>query len=79
MSQRSGPLASHIRTAKNVYSPLIPLMTTELILGFEPLKALRMAVKFLARGGNVIINTRTTRSVEVNIGGMKYPPPKENT
>jgi len=74
MSQRGGPVVSHIRIAKQVYSPLIPLMTAELILGFEPIEALRAATRFLVRGGSVIVNTRTIYPVEVNRGDMKYPP-----
>jgi len=74
MSQRGGPVVSHIRIAKTVYSPLIPLMTADLVLGFEPLEALRASVKFLTRGGSVIVNTRIVYPVEVNRGDAKYPP-----
>jgi len=74
MSQRGGPVVSHIRIAKTVYSPLVPLMTADLVLGFEPLEALRASVKFLSRGGSVIVNTRIVYPVEVNRGDAKYPP-----
>ncbi|MCS7139524.1 MAG: indolepyruvate ferredoxin oxidoreductase subunit beta [Candidatus Nezhaarchaeota archaeon] len=73
MSQRGGPVVSHIRIAKNVYSPLIPLMTADVVVGFEPLEALRAALKFLVRGGSVIVNTRVIYPVEVNRGDAKYP------
>jgi len=74
MSQRGGPVVSHIRIAKTVYSPLVPLMTADLVLGFEPLEALRASVKFLARGGSVVVNTRIVYPIEVNRGDAKYPP-----
>jgi indolepyruvate ferredoxin oxidoreductase beta subunit len=74
MSQRGGPVVSHIRIAKAVYSPLIPLGTADLVLGFEPLEALRASIKFLAKGGSVIVNTRIVYPVEVNRGDAKYPP-----
>jgi indolepyruvate ferredoxin oxidoreductase beta subunit len=74
MSQRGGPVVSHIRIAKAVYSPLIPFGTADLVLGFEPLEALRASIKFLAKGGSIIVNTRIVYPVEVNRGDAKYPP-----
>lgn len=76
MSQRGGPVVSHIRIAKEVYSPLIPMMTANIVVGFEPLEALRASLRFLEHGGSVIINTRIIYPVEVNRGDSRYPPLK---
>lgn len=75
MSQRGGPVVSHIRIARgDVYSPLIPLMTADIVVGFEALEALRASLKFLRYGGSVIVNTRIIYPVEVNRGDARYPP-----
>ncbi|MEM0232392.1 MAG: indolepyruvate ferredoxin oxidoreductase subunit beta [Candidatus Nezhaarchaeales archaeon] len=75
MSQRGGPVVSHIKIAKgNVYSPLIPLMTADIVVGFEALESLRASLKFLKPKGSVIVNTRVIYPVEVNRGDARYPP-----
>ena len=36
MAQRGGCVVSHVRVGEEVYSPLIPLGTADLLIGFEP-------------------------------------------
>lgn len=74
MSQRGGPVVSQIRLGQEVYSPLTPSKTADLMLGLEPLETLRRALIFLKPGGSVLMNTRAVYPVTVNRGDARYPP-----
>lgn len=72
MSQRGGSVVTHIRIGQGIYSPVTPVYSADLIIGFEPLEAYRNALKYLKPGGVVILNLRP---VYVNDGGaFAYPP-----
>ncbi len=45
-SQRGGSVVSHVKIGKDVFSPLIPKGYADVILGLEPLEALRIAYNF---------------------------------
>lgn len=66
MAQRGGSVTSHIRIGENVYSPLIPLGSADMILAFEPSEAVRN-LTYLKKDGIVIVNsipvTPTTTSL----------------
>lgn len=74
LSQRGGSVVTHIRVGEKVYSPLTPLHTADLIIGFEPLETYRNVLKFLKPKGNVFYNTRPIYSSE---GKKAYPSVKE--
>jgi len=76
MSQRGGSVVTHIRIGEDLYSPLTPLHTADMIIGFEPLEAYRNTLKFLKPGGNVILNTR---SIYGSVGKKAYPLYEEMT
>jgi indolepyruvate ferredoxin oxidoreductase beta subunit len=76
-AQRGGPVASYIRIGSEVYSPILSPRTADLIVGLEPLEALRNAVRFLRQGGTVILNTRPIIPTEVSMGINRYPPIQE--
>lgn len=54
MSQRGGSVASHLRLAKKVYGPLIPEGSADLVIGLEPLEALRCATAYLKPSGIIV-------------------------
>jgi indolepyruvate ferredoxin oxidoreductase beta subunit len=54
-------------------APLPRKHTCQVIIGLEPLEALRQAVCFLAPGGWVLVNTHAWLPVEANIGQAIYP------
>lgn len=56
MAQRGGPVTSHVRIGDDVYSPLIPKSTADLIIAFEPSEAVRN-LPFLKENGALIVNT----------------------
>lgn len=71
MSQRGGSVVTHIRVGREIFSPITPLNTADIIIGFEPLEAYRNSLKYLKPGGKVIINTRP---IYINDGGAsEYP------
>lgn len=71
MAQRGGCVVSHVRTGKNIASPLIPKHTADIIIAFEPAEAVR-CLDYLAPGGAVIVNKRAVMPITVNFGGAKY-------
>lgn len=72
-AMRGGSVASHVRISKDVRSPLVPEDGADVVLALEPLEGLRNAVKFLAKGGLLLANTRAWTPVDVNVGRAKYP------
>lgn len=74
MSQRGGQVVTHIRMGNEVFSPITPLFTADLVIGFEPLEAYRNALKFLKPGGNVVLNSRP---IYTKGGKEAYPPVRE--
>lgn len=73
-SQRGGSVMSHIRVSRrSQFSPLIPEGKCDLVLGLEPVEALRV----LANYGNpevmMLINTRPIYPIDVIAGNAAYP------
>ena len=72
LSQRGGSVASHVRIGEDVFQPLVWDGSADLLLGFEPLEALR-AAKFLSTGSLVVLNTHKVLPSLVRAGQEKYP------
>jgi indolepyruvate ferredoxin oxidoreductase beta subunit len=68
VTQRGGPVYSQVRIGHQVYGPLIPKGRCDLILGLEPIEALRRAAEYLAPGGSVAINIRANVPLETRLG-----------
>jgi indolepyruvate ferredoxin oxidoreductase beta subunit len=68
VTQRGGPVYSQVRIGHQVYGPLIPKGRCDLILGLEPIEALRRAADYLAPRGSVAINTRPNVPLETQLG-----------
>ena len=58
LAQRSGSISAHVRIG-DVYSPLIPYGTADLIIAMDAMEALRY-VEYLKQGGTVVMNSRIT-------------------
>jgi indolepyruvate ferredoxin oxidoreductase beta subunit len=56
LAQRSGSISAHVRIG-DVYSPLIPYGTADLIIAMDAMEALRY-VEYLKQGGTVVMNSR---------------------
>jgi indolepyruvate ferredoxin oxidoreductase beta subunit len=68
VTQRGGPVYSQVRIGQPVYGPLIPRGCSQLILGLEPIEALRRAAAYLAPGGGVVINVQVNVPLETQLG-----------
>lgn len=68
VTQRGGPVYSQVRIGHQVYGPLIPKGGCHLIMGLEPIEALRRAADYLAPVGGVVINTHVNVPLETQLG-----------
>lgn len=74
MSQREGPVLTHIRYGDKVYSPIVEKRRADLILGFEELEVLRNMDYLRDDGqGVVILNRVRVNPIGVQMGKDKYP------
>ena len=73
-SQRGGSVMSHIRiSSKKQRGPLIPRGKADIIIGLEPVEALRILTAYGNPRTVVIANTRPIYPVGVTSGDEKYP------
>lgn len=72
-AQRGGSVTSHVRISdKVIYSPLVPHGQADVLLGFEPLEALRF-IGLLNSKGTFVINTAPVPTILSNIKIDTYP------
>lgn len=72
-AQRGGSVLSHVRVAAGeIYSPLVPQGQADVLLGFEPLEALRY-ISMLNPAGQYIINTAPVPTILANLMVDEYP------
>jgi len=74
LSQRGGPVMSHIRISKDHNcGPIIPPNTAHIIVGLEPLETLRI-VKEYGNGDTIfVVNSRPIYPLNVIAGDVEYP------
>lgn len=72
MSQRGGSVVSNLRWAKQVYSPIVPKGSADILIAFEKLEAARYR-EYLKPGGIVLVNDYAILPVTVSSGGSHYP------
>jgi indolepyruvate ferredoxin oxidoreductase beta subunit len=71
MAQRGGSVISHVRIGEEIYSPMIPVHTADLIIGFEPGETVR-ALPYLKKGGMVIVSSKAIKPVTSSLSGSDY-------
>jgi indolepyruvate ferredoxin oxidoreductase beta subunit len=77
-SQRGGSVMSHIRvSSKKQLSPLIPRGKADIVIGLEPVEALRVLTVYGNPQTVVLSNTRPIYPVDVTSGDEKYPENEE--
>ena len=72
MSQRGGSVVSHVRFGERVYSPLVAEGGCDVLLGFEPLEALRYA-HWVRSQGAIVYSTDRVNPSTVSAGLAEYP------
>ena len=71
MAQRGGCVVSHVRIGGEIHSPMIPLSSADLILGFEPAEAVR-ALIYLKPGGAVVVSEKAIQPVTASLANTGY-------
>jgi indolepyruvate ferredoxin oxidoreductase, beta subunit len=72
MSQRGGSVVSNLRWAPQVFSPIVPRGTADVLIAFEKLEAARFA-DYLHKDGIALINDFAIPPVTVSSGSSVYP------
>ncbi|MEA4812458.1 MAG: indolepyruvate oxidoreductase subunit beta [Anaerolineaceae bacterium] len=74
MSQREGPVLTHVRFGEKVYSPVVEKGKGDIMIGFEELEVLRNLDYLRDDGeGIVVLNTVKVNPIGVQAGTDKYP------
>lgn len=72
-AQRGGSVLSHVRFADSeIFSPIVPQGQADVLLGFEPLEALRY-INILNKKGQYVINTAPVPTILANLKMDVYP------
>ncbi|MEM3884711.1 MAG: indolepyruvate oxidoreductase subunit beta [Nitrososphaerota archaeon] len=72
-AQRGGAILSHVRFGDYVYSSIVPDGLADIVVGVEPLEALRISLQYLKQDGTVIYNERPVYPLTVQLKQQKYP------
>ena len=77
LSQRGGPVMSHIRLSKEKsYGPLIPPNMANFIIGLEPLETIRILLEYGNEETVFTVNSRPIYPLNVISGDVEYPDPE---
>ena len=68
MAQRGGSVVSHVRIGEEIHSPLLPKVSADVIIAFEPAEAVR-CISYLKPQGTVIVNQKAVRPVTASLSG----------
>lgn len=72
-SRRGGSVLTHLRIGKTDWGPLIPKGEVDILLGLEPLEALRAAAKFAGERTVAIVSQTKIPTVVSNNEPTEYP------
>ncbi|MFB6114607.1 MAG: indolepyruvate oxidoreductase subunit beta [Halodesulfurarchaeum sp.] len=72
MSQRGGSVIAHVRYGSDVYAPMVPKGHADVVIGLEPMEALRYS-SYLGEAGTVISETEAEPPLSVTEGRESYP------
>ena len=74
LSQRGGPVMSHIRLSRTRnFGPLIPPNMANIIVGLEPLETIRILHEYGNKETIFIVNSRPIYPLNVIAGDVEYP------
>lgn len=71
MAQKGGSVFSYIRLGDDLFTPMIPLGSADIIIGFEPAETVRV-LPYLKKGGSVIVNSCITKPVTAMVADNAY-------
>ena len=73
MAQRGGCVVSHVRFGEEIHSPMVPMHSADIIIGFEPAEAVR-CLPYLKKGGVVVVSKKAIMPVTASLGKGSYEP-----
>lgn len=71
MAQRGGCVVSHVRVGEQSDSPLIPLHSAHVLIGFEPSEAVR-CLPYLREDGVIVVSNKAIQPVTASLSGSRY-------
>ena len=71
MSQRGGAVVSHVRIGEEIFSPMVPKKSADVILAFEPAEAVRN-LSYLKKDGVVVVNKKAVKPVTATLTQNSY-------
>ena len=71
MAQKGGSVFSFLRLGDDLYCPMFPEKTADIIIGFEPAEAVRM-LPYLKPDGQIVLNTHPIMPVTATLSGSDY-------
>lgn len=72
MAQKGGSVFSFLRVSDDeLYCPMFPKRSADLIIGFEPAETVRM-LPYLKEGGCIVMNSHPVMPVTAALGGSDY-------
>ncbi len=71
MAQRGGSVVSHVRIGNDIHSPLIPVNSADIIIGFEPAEVVRN-LAYLKEDGVVIVSSKAVKPVTATLSNSSY-------
>ena len=72
-SRRGGSVLTHIRIGKQDWGPLIPVGEVDVLIGFEPLEALRAAIRYAGARTVALVSTIPVPPSNITSGNLTYP------
>ncbi|MFW9842861.1 MAG: indolepyruvate oxidoreductase subunit beta [Candidatus Thorarchaeota archaeon] len=72
-SRRGGSVLTHIRIGTQDWAPLIPQGEVDILLGFEPVEALRAATKYAGERTVALVSSLPVPPSSVTTGSLAYP------
>jgi len=74
LSQRGGPVMSHVRLSEEgSYGPIIPPNRADIIVGLEPMETLRILKEYGNDDTVFLVNSRPIYPLNVIAGDVEYP------
>ncbi|MFW9802294.1 MAG: indolepyruvate oxidoreductase subunit beta [Candidatus Thorarchaeota archaeon] len=73
-SRRGGTVLTHLRISKQDRGPLIPKGKADLLLGMEPLEALRAAIEYASQQTVAVVSTAIVETPSSLSEAEEYPP-----
>jgi indolepyruvate ferredoxin oxidoreductase beta subunit len=72
-SRRGGSVVTHIRIGNQDWGPLIPRGEVDVLLGFEPVEALRAAMRYAGDRTIALVSKMPVPPSNVTSGDLSYP------